>query len=271
MPDQNPYRAVFESFGLAVEVRTDDRELLRRLPEALSEWRPAHGAEASASFGVTRAGAISREGSTLAQVKGGRASALNQLAVVLRHRLALHAPDHLFVHAGVISLRGVGIVIPGRSYSGKSTLVAELLRQGATYYSDEFAVVDAEGLIHAYPRPLSLRPASGVAGPVNGPPAVKIGSTPLWAGLIVVTRYERDRIWRPVTGTQAEGAIALLENTVAVRSRPGRTLAMIRQVAGGSRVLTGPRGEAASAAELLLATVCRGEPSPERIPQPAGK
>ena len=38
--------------------------------------------------------------------------------------------------------RGRAIVIPGRTFSGKSTLVAELVRAGATYYSDEYAVED---------------------------------------------------------------------------------------------------------------------------------
>src|SRR5262245_29166046 len=56
----------------------------------------------------------------------------------------------LFVHAGVVGWRGLAIVIPGRSHSGKSTLVAELVRRGAVYYSDEFAVLDETGRVHPY-------------------------------------------------------------------------------------------------------------------------
>jgi hypothetical protein len=35
------------------------------------------------------------------------------------------------------------------SYSGKTTLVSELIRAGATYYSDEYAVIDERGRVHA--------------------------------------------------------------------------------------------------------------------------
>ncbi len=45
------------------------------------------------------------------------------VAEVARHRV--------FVHAGVVGWKGRAIVIPGRSYSGKSTMVAELVRAGA--------------------------------------------------------------------------------------------------------------------------------------------
>lgn len=49
------------------------------------------------------------------------------------------APERVFVHAGVIGWHGKAILIPGRSYSGKITLVSELVRAGASYYSDEYA------------------------------------------------------------------------------------------------------------------------------------
>ncbi len=67
------------------------------------------------------------------------------------------APDRVFVHAGVVVCQGRGILLPGRSFSGKSTLVAELIRAGAEYYSDEYAVLDSTGSVHPYPRPLSIR------------------------------------------------------------------------------------------------------------------
>ena len=55
------------------------------------------------------------------------------------------APDRVFVHAGVVGCRGRAILLPGRSFTGKSTLVAELIRAGAEYYSDEYAVLDSAG------------------------------------------------------------------------------------------------------------------------------
>src|SRR5262249_38532870 len=68
------------------------------------------------------------------------AEALDALETDLGFYVANNAHNRVFVHAGVVGWQGRAILIPGKSYSGKSTLVAALLRCGATYYSDEFAV-----------------------------------------------------------------------------------------------------------------------------------
>src|SRR3954447_3175217 len=74
---------------------------------------------------------------------------------------AFRAQDCLFVHAGVVGWQGKAILIPGRSFSGKTTLVKALIEAGATYYSDEFAILDRQGLVHPYPLPLALRDGAG--------------------------------------------------------------------------------------------------------------
>ena len=48
--------------------------------------------------------------------------------------VAERAPDHLFVHAGVVGWEGRAIVMPGASFAGKTTLVQAWLEAGATYY-----------------------------------------------------------------------------------------------------------------------------------------
>jgi hypothetical protein len=42
------------------------------------------------------------------------------------------------------------MVLPGKSFAGKTTLVAALVRAGAEYWSDEYAVLDANGDVHPY-------------------------------------------------------------------------------------------------------------------------
>lgn len=54
--------------------------------------------------------------------------ALDLLESDLQLFVAEKAHDRLFVHAGVVGWRGRAIVLPGRSMSGKSTLVAALGR-----------------------------------------------------------------------------------------------------------------------------------------------
>src|SRR5919198_2175039 len=82
--------------------------------------------------------------------------ALEALESDLRLSVAAAARRRVFVHAGVVGWRGRAIVLPGRSCSGKTTLVAELLRAGATYLSDEFAVIDGRGRVHPFAKPLSI-------------------------------------------------------------------------------------------------------------------
>ena len=64
---------------------------------------------------------------------------------------AFRTQDCLFIHTGVVGWQGRAIVIPGRSMTGKTTPVKVLVEAGATYYSDEFAVLDKQGQVHPYP------------------------------------------------------------------------------------------------------------------------
>ena len=102
----------------------------------------------------------------------------------------------LFVHAGVVGWRGLAIIIPGRSHSGKSTLVAELVRRGAVYYSDEFAVLDETGRVHPYKRSPVLRDQA------RKPQDLRLlredePTEPLSIGLIVAGHYQPGATWRP--------------------------------------------------------------------------
>ena len=62
----------------------------------------------------------------------------------IRIYMAVHAPDFIFVHAGVVAVDGGLLLLPGLSFAGKTTLVAALVKAGAVYYSDEYAPIDAK-------------------------------------------------------------------------------------------------------------------------------
>jgi hypothetical protein len=246
------HRLVFESFGLVTELSTDDRALFDSVSAALPpSWRASKDVP-SARVAVTRAGVITLDGEEVERASAGAATTL-RLGMVLRHHVAEHAPDHTFIHAGVVAFGDPAgaIVIPGRSYSGKTSLVAELVRAGATYYSDEYAVVDRDGLIHPFAKPLSVRSQSSQElVPV---PEAQTATEPLRSRLIVVTGYRPGARWEPSIGTAGEGAQALLDNTVSARTRPGDALAAVSALARGSRVLAGARGEASEVAASVLA------------------
>ena len=168
--------------------------------------------------------------------------------------VAEKARRRVFVHAGVVGWQGKAIVIPGRSMSGKTTLVKALVEAGATYYSDEYAVLDERGRVHPYPKPLSIR-ENGGGRPKEILPEALGGTTgvkPLPVGLVVATSYREAARWRPRQLLPGRAVMALLAHTVSVRRKPERALTTLRQVVAHAPVLKGARGEAVEIAEVLL-------------------
>jgi hypothetical protein len=245
-------RTTFESFGLLAELASDDRELHRAAQVMLPPgWRAVAGLP-SVRFGVWTDGSITVNGA-LADRPPHREASLLKLGAVVRHHLAMHAPALTFVHAGVVDIGGCGIVIPGYSNSGKSTLVAESVRLGARYVSDEYAVLDPAGLVQPFAKPLSIRAGTDdPLGQLVPVPDGLVAEEPVRAGLVVITSYAPGVQWQPTVRSRAEGALTLLQHTVSARLRPGSALSATSRLARGAVFLAGQRGEARETARALL-------------------
>jgi hypothetical protein len=256
------------SHGVSVGIRTNEPDalagLVRRLPPG---WKPAGSTRVERLYSL-RVGDGPGQGirrfSLLYQDETRIARALDPTAVLttleteIQLYLAERARGRVFVHAGVVAWPGGAVLIPGRSMSGKSTLVAALVRAGATYYSDEYAVLDARGRVHAYRTPLTLR--DDAAGTADGLPPVAPGDAdPLPVNLVLVTRYRAGAHWRPTRLSPGRAAIELLAQTLAARWRPARALSTLARALAGALVLKGVRGEAS---ELVAAVAAHtGAPS----------
>jgi hypothetical protein len=180
--------------------------------------------------------------------------ALAALETDLHRYVAEAAPDMTFLHAGVVGWRGRAILLPGRSLSGKTTLVREMLRLGATYYSDEFAVVDDSGKVHPFTRPLGIREDSTYAQTKYT--AEKLGAMsgfkPLPLGAVVICKYKAGAHWKPKRLSHGQGALELIANSIAVRNRPQHTLRRIHKLVRSGVFVKGTRGEARESAEYIL-------------------
>lgn len=167
--------------------------------------------------------------------------------------VAEHARPWVFVHAGCVVWRGRAVLLPGRSMSGKSSLTAALVRAGATYFSDEYAVLGASGAVRPYARALSIRPYDGGAArrvPVSEYGG-RAGSGPAAVGLVAHVRHTGSHGLEPVT--RGQSVLHLLDNTVPARARPGAVLTALTAAVQGAVTVAGTRGDADETAALLLA------------------
>lgn len=247
-----PPGLIFESFGFVGEVVTEDPVLLEAIPSLLPPDSRRVDLEPHAVFKLSSAGVITINGDEVHRA-ANPSVALVALASVVRHYLASCAPNRVFIHAGVVEIDGWGIVIPGASLSGKTTLVAELLRLGAAYGSDEYAVVRPDGMIESFAKPLSVRSREG-AGP-RKQVAVRRGQVanePIRARMIVITSYRAGAKWQPARCPSSEGAFALLEHTVSAYRRPQLALGALGRLTSSAVVLRGDRGEAEQTAQALI-------------------
>lgn len=186
--------------------------------------------------------------------------ALNALDAQIRAVVGLLAPNHVFVHAGCVEVDGRALILPGRSFTGKSTLVAALLRAGANYLSDEFAVIDGDGLIHGYPRLISLRRSTD--GPARdleaGAFGAKVGTSPVRCALVAAIEYRPDGGFAVEPMMPGAASLALVEHTVPARTRPQESLQAIARVTASAAAVRGTRGDAQQAARGLLQMLSGG-------------
>lgn len=251
--------AVLEAYGARLAVSAPDADLLREIVGGLPPaWRespaPIAAEEVRWRFGIRRAG----EGYMIRDDRGWEhpCAELELAIVMLRTRMrrfvGYHTSELIFVHAGVVAVSGAAIVLPGHSFAGKSTLVEALVRAGAEFYSDEYAMFDMHGRVAHYREPLSRRG-------VNGQEEVELGSgdplEPVSVGLVVFTSYRPGARWEPRRLSIGEALVAMMEHAVPARDRPAQTLAAFRQALTGAKLLSGERGEADEMAVALIAAL----------------
>jgi len=269
------------SFGVKIGFRVNDPSLLPRLHDLLPP-----GASISKDEVVDHLCSVRVAGTD--QRKGTRAfhlayagipriarsldlvEVLDEVEGNVRLVVAALAQRRLFVHAAALGWRDRAILVPGRSHSGKSTLTEALVRAGATYYSDEYAVLDASGRVHPFAAPLSLRqegsprprkiPAHALGG--------KVGRKPLTVGLVLSTRYRPGtKRWRPRPLSTGETAMELFGHTVAAQRLGGKALGILKQASLTATGLRGARGDAAEAANEILAFLDRNNPGEQHTPR----
>src|SRR3954471_17100519 len=252
-----PQRIAFEAFGVPIGIEVGSAQLLSRVRAILPPGgRPCDSVPEDHEFSLLTGDGVSYRVVSPGESLAGSSDldvALSVLDSQLRAFVAMTAPDHVFVHAGVVAFDDSAIVIPGPAFSGKTTLVAECVRAGALYYSDDLAALGHDGLVHPYPKPLSMR-VNGLSqtdhdvamlGGTAGTEAIPVGS-------IIFAQYRPGAAWRPRHVSPGDAVLALLANTAHAHERPGEVLAAITRAVDGAVLLEGERGDAGEVVEQLL-------------------
>lgn len=178
----------------------------------------------------------------------GRRDCLPRMRKQIEVQVAAHCREKVFLHAAMVDWNGTAILLPGRTYSGKSTLAWELVKAGATYLGDEFVLVDGRGGVRAYPTPLTLR---GARPRLRMSEATDKGAVRRRPSVILITRFRAGSEWKPVRVTPGEAALRLLPHAVSARTDPARTLQTVTRLIRRVPVFTSNRPDARSAVEWL--------------------
>lgn len=258
--------SVHDCHGARIGLRASDKEGLARLiawlPRAV---RPSRARTVPVLYSFVGGGAGPRKGSRRFHIlyrnftRLGRSLDIEDIERAFKRDISQfvgeHAKRRVFVHAGVVAIDGGAVVIPGKSFSGKTTLTRALVEQGGVYYSDEFAVIDSKGRVSPWTEPLSIR----MNGPVEAgrPHSAKAlgfpsGRRALPVRLVVMTSFVNGRRFVPRDETPGKGALGLLEHTLPARRRPRAVLRALSVAVSGARVIRGLRGEAKQAAREIL-------------------
>jgi hypothetical protein len=255
--------ARFECFGVKISITSNRQDIVDEARMVayralLNNTRPFRGRRVDFLFDlpVTKNGWLHliQNGEELAKDRI-RKRFFHFFDSMIRVAVGERAVDHVFLHAGVVGWKGKAIILPADSFMGKSTLVAELVRRGADYYSDEYAVVDARGFVHPFARPVALRTRDGKFRPFDltvESLGGKAGTEPIPIGLVLMTEYRARARWCPKFLTGGEGVLEMIKFTLPLRYNPVFSLQVLNKIASRAIIAFSYRGNAENFSKTLL-------------------
>ena len=279
-----PFRALAHDFV----VRTSDPalgEYLGAVLDPLSVDRSSDGRAGLPAYSVVDRGDATKN--RYALYFGRERLALSPsgsfvVATLLWHvnRRAVESGDEfVLVHAGAVEWDGRAALFPAPMESGKTTLVAGLVRAGARYLSDEAAAIDPDTLlVHPFPKALTVDVGSWEVladlTPAVDPEVTRRYLLTEWhvdartirsdaiaeatpPAFVIAPRYERDAATALLPMTRAEAVMEMGQNSFNL-SRHGRrgveALAMVARRSTCHRLVVGDLGVACELLRDVLST-----------------
>lgn len=229
----------FESYGVKFRVDSNRKRALERARRVVTEVLVGHVSEIDPDAAEHRFVIRRTDDNRYLELDGEH---LNENAISrgfhhyfsgrVRLLVASHSKEFVFLHAGVVGWKGKCVLFPADSHEGKTTLVAAMISQGAVYYSDDYAIIDSEGLVHPFPRKLSIRDRDrpGEWKDVTADAfEAATGRKPIPIGTVIITRYSADAEWRPAKLTTGLGLMEIIPFNISLQKNPKYSLTIIRK------------------------------------------
>jgi hypothetical protein len=259
---RTPFVLHAKAFDVGLELRAGSQRLLERFQTFLpylseivesppndSRAYALTGPEDENIYRIFANGRMIAKGTSLTSIL----ETFRSLAMI---HVAEHAAKFVFIHAGVVARKGQALVFPGTSFAGKSTLVASLVKAGAVYYSDEYALLDADGLVHPYARNLQMRkPGAGArqrSVPVEEFQGVA-GTEAIPISHIYFSQYQATSTWQPKLMPPGIATLQILRHAIPVRRTPSRVLKVLAGITSKASSWHSLRGDADITAKAILA------------------
>jgi hypothetical protein len=246
-------------FGREVAVIVEDEELRRYLDEYFLPWIPRSpvpesqcGLRMSVRRTADSPSFLIESSKYAAQTAADLPAVLRDLMNIFDRQITARLSDVGVVHAGVVGWHGGVVLLPGLSHAGKTTLVRELIGRGLEFYSDEYAFIDSEGLVHPCPRPLMIREKGDPSRPVLASTWGAPVGRPARVRLIVALQRVDGASWDVRRLSQGEALLCLLSNTPQVSAETPGILGAFQGAVRDAACYSGSRGEASEAADRML-------------------
>lgn len=254
----------FESYGSFIRIQAEEPDLLQwgkdlATRALVGRLRSVTGVEEfSRVFHIS----MDDTGQTIIKLNGNlegehhdRESMRRFIDAMIRAAVAETAPEQMFIHAGAVAWKGKGIILPATSFAGKSTIVAELVRLGAEYYSDDYAIFDRNGMLHPFPRTISMRTDDGRYKAYDLT-LEELGGTaadrPIEVGTVLLTKYKKGAPFDLERLPRGKGVLELVPFTFSFIERPEFSLEVLNNLCQNAIILSGQRGSAEIFAKTFL-------------------
>lgn len=252
-----------ESFGVRIGFASNSSALLEDVKKSLSFRFPGYFSETSPTeikhyFVIveTPGGKVTAyKNKKLIFARTNREDALQLLDSEIRITIAISAKEKVFIHAGAVNWKDRAIIFPASSFSGKTSLALALMRRGALYYSDEYAVLNKNGWVEPFAKPLSIRGEIDKYSQVDYKPESlggKVGTKEIPLGLVLITKYRKYGKWNPQVLTRAKGIIEMIKSSVSIRYNPSFTIDVLKTAADQAIFVKSNRPDAERVADLIL-------------------